>query len=412
MNQIDQKDLEEDLKEQYAILEQEINEDKKKKRFLVVFIFFAVIFLIMFGTTFSYFRLLKVGDNITENTNLLKKLYFENSSNDIDFKPGVYSYYISFPKGTTSVDLGYELVNDNYKITITGDKDLKPGINEIKVVVTDDSGKSEEYIIYVEIEEDTPKPTPEIIPSEINIGLKNLLVSNHSLNKTFNTKTYTYATDDIKNGEDSLNIIFALVDDSNSFKIKLNGYEVVRKPEKDGNSNYILNLNVATELVVGANDLEIIVNDSNGNSVKYNLILNLLPKNDEQQIVEINVIYNDNKGEYKFDNIIPGWISSDKQLIEIINKSNYDTAVDIDWTNVLNNFTNNKDLEYKLYYEYKVIKTGTLPKNDTNLITNLEIKANSDNKYYLEYSYKYSDQDQNVDQGKSFSTIIRVSLSK
>ena len=54
---MDNEELKKDLEEQYSMLETEIEEDKKKKRYLVVFIFFLVMFLLMFGTTFSYFKI-------------------------------------------------------------------------------------------------------------------------------------------------------------------------------------------------------------------------------------------------------------------------------------------------------------------------------------------------------------------
>ena len=204
---------------------------------------------------------------------------------------------------------------------------------------------------------------------------------------------------------------FELKDPSNKVSLKLNNATVTRKPEVNG-SEYTIDFIVKSELHLGSNKLEIIISDNDGNEKKYTLYLIVTNKEDQQKVVEIVVDYGNDNGNYLIANIIPGWEASEKQHITITNSSNYDTSVDFNWTSVKNEFVNTDDLEYTLYKENKIIKIGKLPVKDSNLISNIEIPANSKNNYYISYKYIYSEKDQNVDQGKTFSSIINVTLTK
>lgn len=419
-------ELEKDLEEQYAMLEEEVQEDKKRKRYLILFIFFLSLFLIMFGSTFSYFKLYSDGQNQEEKNETLKDLYIEGYENAFKFNASIHSYSVIVSKGTTSVNVKYILGNSKMKVDVKGNDSLKEGINTIVITVKDEEGKKEEYIIYVtvpeeEIEEpdvpDTPTPnpnpdTPNIPSASSFVGLQSLSVTNHSLNRSFKKNIYTYSVNDIKETEDSISVNFKVLNSSNSVSLRLNNNTVTRKPNKKG-LEYSIKLNVKTELHLGANKLEIVVKDVKGNTKTYTLILVVNPvQTEDQKVVEISVEYGNDNGNYNITNIIPGWESSERQWIKITNNSNYDTNVDISFTNVTNNFVNTNDLEYTLYKDNTAIKTGKLPVNDTLLLGNINIAANSINYYYISYRFIYSDQDQNVDQGKTFSTKLNVSLTK
>ena len=120
---------------------------------------------------------------------------------------------------------------------------------------------------------------------------------------------------------------------------------------------------------------------------------------------------NDN-GKYIIASVVPGWESSERQHIIVSNTSNYDTNIDLLWTNVTNSFTNINDLEYTLYRENKIIKEGKLPIEDEYIIKNLELVANSTTNYYISYRYLYQETSQNEDQGKEFNSQVKVELSK
>lgn len=437
---MDNEELKKDLEEQYAMLETEIEEDKKKKRYLVVFIFFLVMFLLMFGTTFSYFKIYNGREEIKEV--LVKDLYINEKKDAFDFDENIKKYVVSMPYGTEKVTFGYKIC-ENCTIDITGNENLKIGSNEIKIkIVNKDTKIEDDYIIYVIVENkeendndsnnsgntkpstnpegNTPSNSNDNNPGnsddknndneEINkdLRLKYLEVTNHTFLREFSPNNNYYITNDIFDNEDSLKVKFTLFDESNTFKLKLNGVDVERETTKEDDKN-VLYLNIKTELTLGSNKLEIIVCDGKDNTNTYEVYLYVKHYNDEKVInLEVEPINGD--GTFSFSNVIPGWESDGMQGIKITNKSNYDAYINLKWTEVLNEFNNKNDLSYEIKFNNKIIKSGYLPDEESFIIKNLVIKANSSSIYYFKYKYQYTDNDQNVDQGKAFKTRIQVSL--
>lgn len=429
---MDNEELKKDLEEQYSMLETEIEEDKKKKRYLVVFIFFLVMFLLMFGTTFSYFKIYNGREEIKEV--LVKDLYINEKKDAFDFDESIKSYVVSMPYGTTKVTFGYKIC-ENCTIDITGNENLKTGSNEIKIkIINKDTKIEDDYIIYIIVEnkEDNNNPNNSNDNNsennddsndnsnnddknndneEINkdLRLKYLEVTNHTFLTEFSPNNNYYITNDIFDNEDSLKIKFTLFDESNTFKLKLNGVDVERETTKDDAKN-VLDLNVKTELILGANKLEIIVCNEKGNTNTYEVYLNVKHYDDDEKVINLEVEPINGDGTFSFSNVIPGWESDGMQGIKITNKSNYDAYINLKWTEVLNEFNNKNDLNFEVKYNNKIIKSGYLPDKDTYIIKNLALKANSSNTYYFKYKYLYTDSDQNIDQGKTFKARIQVSL--
>lgn len=429
---MDNEELKKDLEEQYSMLETEIEEDKKKKRYLVVFIFFLVMFLLMFGTTFSYFKIYNGREEIKEV--LVKDLYINEKKDAFDFDESIKSYVVSMPYGTTKVTFGYKIC-ENCTIDITGNENLKTGSNEIKIkIINKDTKIEDDYIIYIIVEnkEDNNNPNNSNDNNSENnddsndnsnnddknndneeikedLRLKYLEVTNHTFLTEFSPNNNYYITNDIFDNEDSLKIKFALFDESNTFKLKLNGVDVERETTKDYDKN-VLDLNVKTELILGANKLEIIVCNEKGNTNTYEVYLNVKHYDDDEKVINLEVEPINGDGTFSFSNVIPGWESDGMQGIKITNKSNYDAYINLKWTEVLNEFNNKNDLNFEVKYNNKIIKSGYLPDKDTYIIKNLALKANSSNTYYFKYKYLYTDSDQNIDQGKTFKARIQVSL--
>lgn len=408
---MDNEELKKDLEEQYAMLETEIEEDKKKKRYLVVFIFFLVMFLLMFGTTFSYFKIYNGREEVKEV--LVKDLYINEKKDAFDFDENIKKYVVSMPYGTEKVTFGYKIC-ENCTIDITGNEALKTGSNEIKIkIVNKDTKIEDDYIIYVIVEnkeENDNSNNSNDNNDDMNkdLRLKYLELTNHTFLREFSPNSNYYITNDIFDNEDSLKVKFTLFDESNTFKLKLNGVDVERETTKEDDKN-VLYLNIKTELTLGSNKLEIIVCDGKDKTSTYEVYLYVKHYNDEKVInLEVEPINGD--GTFSFSNVIPGWESDGMQGIKITNKSNYDAYINLKWTEVLNEFNNKNDLSYEIKFNNKIIKSGYLPDEESFIIKNLVIKANSSNIYYFKYKYQYTDNDQNVDQGKAFKTRIQVSL--
>lgn len=402
---LNNEELKKDLEEQYAILEEEVEEDKKKKRFLVVFLFFLFIFLGIFGSTFSYIRLYNGSINVEKDNILLKDLDVINHEGILNYSPNIHKYVIELPHGTKKISFKYLLGNNDYKITITGNDNLKTGLNTVTIVVEDEDGNKEEYIVYVYVMEDDSNV-------HTNLSLIELDVSNHTLNKEFKPYTTTYIVNNVKNTEDSVEIGFRVKDPSAHVNAKLNGVDVSDYLTDEGNGKYSIRIDASQVLNLGANKLEIILSDDEGNKKTYNLFINVVSESLEPSVIEIVVDYGSVNGKYLIEEITPGWESSERQKFTITNDSNYDAYVDVDWTNVKNNFVNKEDLEYTLFKENSKIKSGILPSTDENITKTLLIPAHSKINYYISYKYIYRDTDQNIDQGKLFSTVVKVSISK
>lgn len=406
---LNNEELKKDLEEQYAILEEEVQEDNKKKRNLIVFLFFLFLFLGIFGSTFSYIRLYNNNLNLHEAPNLLIELDVEGVDGLINFDNSVHTYVVELAKGTKKIDFSFTLGNPEYKITIDGNEDLKPGINTVKIVVTDDDGREEEYIIYVYVEEDKKPDVIENVSQSLN--LVDLNISNHSLNKEFKPSVTTYVVNNIKHNENFVRIKYLVEDDSVKKTIKLNNADVTKLAKKTGTGSYYIDLNPETDLTLGTNKFEVTLTDNDGKSKTYYLFLQVV---DGVYVVEVSVVYDNlnHDGKYIAYEIVPGWESEENQEFTVINKSNFNTSIDVKWTNVKNSFKNTNDLEYEFYKGNVKLSSGKLPTKDSILLSGISVPANSSTKYSIKYKYNYRDENQNEDQGKEFSTVISTSISK
>ena len=438
------EELEKDLQEQYAILEEEKNEDKKKRRTIGLFVVLLLLFLIMFGTTFSYIRIYD-GKKQSVSCTALKNLYIEGYEDAFEFNANIHRYVLRVKKNTTSVDVRYVLGCQGYKVEITGADNLKPGDNEVKVTVILEDGSKEEYIIDVIVDEEpTPKPTPTPNPNPtpnpdptptptptdgeddnskktIPVGLKDLKVSRHELDREFKTEVTNYIVDGIKNTEDSVLLNYVLLDPSNKTKIIVNGTDLTSS-KNEANGKGSININVNTYLDLGSNKVEIIVYDDDNNEVKYTVFLvvsEITDPDDQPQVIEIIVDYGAYpNGQYLVENIVPGWDSTQtggNQAIKVTNGSNYNQAIKFKWTNVDNRFNRKEDLLYTLYKGDTEIASGTLPAAETEITTSSPIiaEANTVVTYYIKYSYKYyKDVSQNVDQGSTFKANVSVVIAE
>ena len=435
MEEINNEELQKDLEEQYAILEGEVQEDKKKKRSLVMLVFFLCLFLFMFGVAFSYYKTYEQKKQ-QQLVDCLDDMYVEGYKDAFKFDPSIREYVVIVKPKTTDVKVIYVLgckgfECKNCKIEVTGENGLKPGDNLVNVKVTRlTDNYVREYIIHVVVPSEptpeppkptTPEPTPpEPTPEKRSLNLISLDVKNHGLTETFDPEKVEYVSTGIKISEKKTEVSFELEDKRNHFELKLNGSPVSRATEAEGDINKIW-FYTQTELHLGANKLEIIVKDDEGNSKTYTLFIVVEKDDDKPEVVEIIVDYDTPaseewnttaQGGVMIAQIVPGWESSTPQRIKITNNSRFNTSVDFSWKGVSNNFDAPADLEYELYKGETLLKKGTLPTSDEVIITNVSTPAFSVENYYLKYRYIYRDYSQNDDQGKEFKGTVNVTLSE
>ena len=435
---VNNEELQKDLEEQYAILQDEVEEDKKKKRFLVMLIFFLCLFLFMFGTAFSYYKIYE-GRKQQQLIECLDDMYVDGYKDAFKFDKDIKEYAVIVKPETTEVKVIYVLGCKDCKVEISGNKDLKAGDNIVKVKVTRlTDNDQKEYIIHVYVPEE-PKPTPtpvrptpnpepttpeEPTPEVRSLNLIKLFVTNHALTEEFKPEKVGYKVTGIKQSEPKTEVSFELEDKRNHFELKLNGAPVSRQTEAVGDINKIW-FNTKTELHLGANKLEIIVKDDEGNSKTYTLFI-VVEKDDEDlpQVIEIVVDYETPssdewnttlEGGVMIAQVVPGWESATNQRIKITNNSPYDTKVDFSWKNVSNNFAAPQDLTYEIYEgdsSTPIVSQRALPTSDDDIIKKVEIPANSTVIYSVKYKYKYQEYSQNEDQGKEFKGTITVTISE
>ena len=104
----------------------------------------------------------EVVDELSDNTNIVIKVDAE----EIDFDSYI-SDVINITNGVDSLNITYELEDENSSVEIIGNKDLKVGENEITVKVTAENGDIQEYKIIV----DKNSKTEDVIYTIIALGI-------------------------------------------------------------------------------------------------------------------------------------------------------------------------------------------------------------------------------------------------
>ena len=104
----------------------------------------------------------EVVDELSDNTNIVIKVDDE----EINFDSYI-SDVINITNGVDSLNITYELEDENSNVEIIGNKDLKVGENEITVKVTAENGDVQEYKIIV----DKNSKTEDVIYTIIALGI-------------------------------------------------------------------------------------------------------------------------------------------------------------------------------------------------------------------------------------------------
>ena len=102
----------------------------------------------------------------------------------------------------------------------------------------------------------------------------------------------------------------------------------------------------------------------------------------------------------------PGW--SGEQIFKIKNDSSDTVRYTLNWKNVINTFTETNNLDYTLTRNGQKVGISRAPYIESPLIENELINPHSENTYVIKYEFKETYQDQNLDQGKIFSTNLEI----
>ena len=198
------------------------------------------------------FDIYKQDNNINiskDNTNLsVLRLNYEGISPD--FSKDIKEYYIVVDEKVKKFDMTVIAENSNSTITITGNDNLKTGLNTINInVKSEDKTKETNYKIYV-------TKTSNI--ENANANLENLAVEHGSLIPEFNTNVTNYKVE-VSNNIENVNVL--------AVPEKINANVKIRKSNK---------------LEIGDNVVEIIVT-AEDNITKKKYIVTVHRRNNEEE---------------------------------------------------------------------------------------------------------------------------------
>ena len=145
--------------------------------------------------------------------NLLSSLKVAGCNLNEKFNAKYTNYSINVDSTIKSVDVKADTQDDKAKVNISGNNQLKSGINKITITVTAENGSKKTYTITVNKEKDPNEPEEEQQPQEdvkgeeveqpenievddkSNTFLKTIIVKNGELNKKFNKYEHVYYFD-------------------------------------------------------------------------------------------------------------------------------------------------------------------------------------------------------------------------
>ena len=188
--------------------------------------------------------------SVDKNNAYLKRLRINEEGLNPDFNKETFEYYFLTDKDISNLEIIAIPENSNATVNVTGNTNLKEGLNEIKIeVISEDKLAKNEYIINV---------TKTKNLEEANTNLETLAIENQILLPEFDVNTTEYSVE-VSNNLENLNIL--AIPENRDAKVEISDY---------------------SKLEVGDNKIKIIVTASNGYTKKtYNL--NVHRRNVEEQ---------------------------------------------------------------------------------------------------------------------------------
>lgn len=225
-------------------------------------------------------RITKEGTETNQSNSSLQSLSLDIEGITPEFKSDVYKYYLTVPTSINNILVTATPSNKNSNVTITGNTNLKNGLNVININVTSvDNINTNNYEIYISKTDDK---------ESTNTNLETLAIENTLLNNIFDNSITNYNIE-VGNSVDSLNILAIPEDESASVEI-----------------------NRSNILQEGNNTIKVTVTAKNGFTKKeYNI--NVYKRNTQEEQV-YNQEQEDNKN--KLNNIYETEKTSNEQIKE------------------------------------------------------------------------------------------------
>ena len=166
-------------------------------------------------------------NNVKEDNAFLKIMRVNREGINPSFDKDIKEYYLIVDENVRELDITAIPENNEAQVNITGNKNLKNGLNKIKIKVTSkDKTKTNEYIINV---------TKTSNEKNANADLEMLAIEYFELIPEFDKNVTNYSVE-VSNEVDKLNILAISSDES--AKVDISGNENL----KIGNNNIIINI--------------------------------------------------------------------------------------------------------------------------------------------------------------------------
>ena len=188
--------------------------------------------------------------NVEINTAYLKTLRINEEGLNPDFNKDIFTYYFLTDKDISNLEITAIPENSNVIVNVTGNTNLKEGLNKIKIeVISEDKTSKNEYTINV---------TKTKNLEDANTNLETLAIENQIISPEFDVNVTEYNVE-VANNTESLNIL--VIPENRGAKVEISDYN---------------------KLEVGDNKIQITVTAPNNYTKKvYNL--NVHRRNEEEQ---------------------------------------------------------------------------------------------------------------------------------
>ena len=187
--------------------------------------------------------------NVEINTAYLKTLRINEEGLNPDFNKDIFTYYFLTDKDISNLEITAIPENSNVIVNVTGNTNLKEGLNKIKIeVISEDKTSKNEYTINV---------TKTKNLEDANTNLETLAIENQIISPEFDVNVTEYNVE-VANNTESLNIL--VIPENRGAKVEISDYN---------------------KLEVGDNKIQITVTAPNNYTKKvYNL--NVHRRNEEE----------------------------------------------------------------------------------------------------------------------------------
>lgn len=124
----------------------------------------------------------------------------------------------------------------------------------------------------------------------------------------------------------------------------------------------------------------------------------------------ITIIYTDTSS-YKAESVLPGWTSEAAKTFTVRCEGAATGYYKVEWKNVINTFNHPEDLVYTVKINgITQFEDREVPKNDSVFLSNMSIVPGGVQNYEIFFKYINRSGDQSIDQDKTFSGVINVSV--